>query len=320
MTSGAKSVLGKRDPTSLFGVLRNRPAPPTAEQLRTYYSQWFPAPQLCAALDVQDEAPLATREFVLRVQNDGATHFREQRAAHRRPRNAALVAVQPPHVDVGGAWVDAEGALADRATRREFVLDVDINDYERVCCAADDPSVCERCWTLLRGAALVGEHLLSSLLGVRRTVWTFSGRRGVHCWVFDRRVLALDTDARRQLLDLLTGPLARSDVGARMLCADHYARYIGCDRQGVDIDTAVDRLFPRFDSSVSKSTNHLLRAPFSIHGGSGCAVLPLELSGTLDEEGPPRLHVSRLLEGEEDAVQMLRNRIRLWQSRLGLPE
>lgn len=318
-TSSTASVLGKRDVASLFGAMRNRLAtPPTRPQLRSYYQRWFPADDVAAAFHTDREVPLSTREFVLRVRPDGQNEDdtlrfrRQQRYEDAYSLRAAICDVQPLHVDVGGAYVDDEGGLGDRATRREFVLDVDINDYDRVCCASDDPNVCERCWTLLRGAAIVGEHLLRSLLGVTRTVWMFSGRRGLHCWVFDRRVLALDNDSRRQMLELLTGPLARCDVHVRRMCAQTYAEYI---RGTVtDLDLAIDRAFPRFDSSVSKTTNHLLRMPFSVHGTSGCVVVPIDTD--TDKTEPPRLQASKLVDGDADAEKMLSERLRLWKTRL----
>ena len=70
---------------------------------------------------------------------------------------------------------------------REFVIDIDMDDYNAVrnCCRG--AQVCSSCWAFMKIAVKVIDHLLLEQFNFRRLLWVFSGRRGVHCWVSDDR-------------------------------------------------------------------------------------------------------------------------------------
>ena len=83
----------------------------------------------------------------------------------------------------------------------ELVFDIDISDYDdvRVCCKGKN--ACDNCWLLVKSAAQLLEVRLRSEFGFKHTVWVFSGRRGVHCWVLDDKAFSLPNEHREAIVD-----------------------------------------------------------------------------------------------------------------------
>jgi len=105
--------------------------------------------------------------------------------------------------------------LHEAVARRELTFDIDLNDYPdlRHCCGAAR-KCCRACWPLAAAAALFLDSFLRHALGCRKIVWFFSGRRGIHCWVFDEQFAHLDNQARELLVDYIANEPARLKAGA----------------------------------------------------------------------------------------------------------
>jgi DNA primase small subunit len=115
---------------------------------------------------------------------------------------------------------------------KEFVLDIDISDYDEIRTCCQEANLCSKCWQwitiamklldrTLRGElansaerdALSNNHIsynssyrLKSHIedfGFKHMMWVYSGRRGVHCWVADERARRLSTEARLAVADYL---------------------------------------------------------------------------------------------------------------------
>lgn len=93
------------------------------------------------------------------------------------------------------------GALQPQ--QREFVLDIDMTDYDnvRTCCVGK--GICKRCWGFIAAAVRVLDAALRTQLGFRHLLWVYSGRRGIHCWVSDPDAMDLTDDQRRVLMGWL---------------------------------------------------------------------------------------------------------------------
>ena len=124
-----------------------------------------------------------------------------------RDRRKELKSKLPSKIDIGPVFnVDPSkrlaysgGAGSDRVfapTEREFVMDIDMTDYDdvRTCCSAAD--ICHKCWPLMDVAVKVIDKGLREDFGFNHLLWVYSGRRGIHCWVCDKRARQLSNEAR----------------------------------------------------------------------------------------------------------------------------
>ena len=89
---------------------------------------------------------------------------------------------------------------------REFVIDIDLTDYNHVGAANADISqgMGKDCWYFMAAAIKVLDRALRQDLGFNHLLWVFSGRRGIHCWVCDQKALELDDQARKAVADYLS--------------------------------------------------------------------------------------------------------------------
>ena len=106
-------------------------------------------------------------------------------------------------------------ALAPHPTKREFVIDIDLDDFE-VAVAKDDLNACDRFWPLIAHGLYVTRVILERCFGVdpASTLAVYSGRRGGHLWVFDERMAALTDEQRRAVLCVLQPSGYRRESGA----------------------------------------------------------------------------------------------------------
>jgi len=91
---------------------------------------------------------------------------------------------------------------------REIVMDIDLTDFVRYCRCGEEKRACPVCWLHVEGASFILHHLLTRRYGVeeRHLLWVFSGMKGFHCVVNDRRLTRLANEQRLRLFKLLSRP------------------------------------------------------------------------------------------------------------------
>ncbi|KAL0209013.1 hypothetical protein P9112_011600 [Eukaryota sp. TZLM1-RC] len=237
---------------------------------------------------------------------------------------------------------------------REFVIDIDTDDYDavRTCCSGS--SYCQGCFPLLTTAAQICSEILSFCFDLHHVIWVYSGRRGLHGWVCDNKSRKMNNLTRsriakflslaasrspgamfsqlpqRKLLEFTDRLINQNDVNMGLLTALYNARQddiFGVDSEenekiwrtflnnikgshGIlvsQIESSIARaresayfnstelkaifhqhlpetlllelvwwtVGPRLDVNVSAQMNHLLKAPFCIHPGTGFVCVPL---------------------------------------------
>ena len=85
---------------------------------------------------------------------------------------------------------------AFQATERELVFDIDMDDYNDVLNFTLDEHGWTRCWDLMAAAIRVLDRGLREDFGFEHVFFVFSGRRGIHCWVCDKRARVLTDEER----------------------------------------------------------------------------------------------------------------------------
>jgi DNA primase small subunit len=114
----------------------------------------------------------------------------------------------PARIDIGpiydnNAYNNKDATKKGTAVAREFVIDIDMNDYNdiRTCCTGK--SLCQKCWKFLVAAYEVLKEILEKSLGFKSILWVFSGRRGIHAWVSDKAAKNMSGPIRKSLTEYL---------------------------------------------------------------------------------------------------------------------
>ncbi|EPY19568.1 DNA primase small subunit [Strigomonas culicis] len=79
-----------------------------------------------------------------------------------------------------------------------------MSDYDNVRSCCTGKQICTHCWTWMSCAAHVLRSVLEEDFGFQYILPVYSGRRGVHLWVCDRRARGLHDDERSALVGYLT--------------------------------------------------------------------------------------------------------------------
>lgn len=149
---------------------------------------------------------LARREFCFTLLGDVFTRFRSFGSAAEL--RSELIRSFPEKIDVGAVYnirPNLKSSVTDfNALERELVFDIDMSDYDNVrsCCVGK--SICQYCWAWMSCAAHVLRTVLEEDFGFRYLLPVFSGRRGVHLWVCDKRARTMQDDERAALVGYLT--------------------------------------------------------------------------------------------------------------------
>lgn len=107
-------------------------------------------------------------------------------------------------------------STAFRALAKELVFDLDLTDYDeiRTCCVKTN--ICNKCWAFVTMAIKVVDATFREDFGFQHIMWVYSGRRGAHAWISDRRARIMDDSRRRALAGYLEVIKGGSQSGKRV--------------------------------------------------------------------------------------------------------
>lgn len=192
-----------------------------SELLSTYYADFFPAEQIYSWLtegkDPRSKDPVIEntfekREFSFILQGD--IYCRHKSFQDGEDLRKALIAIHPEKIDIGAVWTlppKLKNSLTNskryETVEKEFVIDIDMTDYDNVRTCCSGAVVCPKCWKFLIVACKSVDMALRYSFGFNLILWVFSGRRGIHCWVSDPSAKRLNDFRRKALIEFLnSGP------------------------------------------------------------------------------------------------------------------
>ena len=178
------------------------------QKLKVYYSRLFPFEQVSRWLSYgkeEEEKYFSRREFSFTHQNDIVTRYIcfgdsnefKKKVCEQIPLKFDIGAVfntYPQNKNSVHKLVPLE---------KEFVLDIDMTDYDKVrnCCKGS--KVCNNCFNLIKVAVRVLDDILRKDFAFKNILWVFSGRRGVHCWIGDKKARKYEDRMRSNVVSYL---------------------------------------------------------------------------------------------------------------------
>ncbi|EDN95430.1 hypothetical protein SS1G_11308 [Sclerotinia sclerotiorum 1980 UF-70] len=97
---------------------------------------------------------------------------------------------------------------AFRPIAKELCFDIDLTDYDEIRTCCDKANICNKCWQFITMAIKVVDVALRDDFGFKHIMWVYSGRRGAHAWVCDKKARQMDDQKRRAIagyLELIRG-------------------------------------------------------------------------------------------------------------------
>lgn len=184
-----------------------------------YYTHHFPYQQLARLLTRNGDA-LCQREFALEgdfykryVVAKDWQDLRRQVIGH--PGIASL--------HIGPVYSGRVARSSEHArswpARRELVFDIDLHpDYDYLTLNNADGSVnmeaCDRAWPVCAVGAFLLQYVLENAFGFKEVLVVYSGRRGVHLWVFDEAAMGLTDEARSAIVGYVRMSLTEDKMRA----------------------------------------------------------------------------------------------------------
>ncbi|EJP69324.1 DNA primase small subunit [Beauveria bassiana] len=224
------SPQGPASPMDLSALKASDP-----EVMRSFYQRLFPWRQLFQWLN---HSPTPTndfghREFAFTLQND--VYLRYQSFATADLLRKDVLRLLPSRFEIGPVYSTnprdrktLRNSSAFKPLAKELCFDIDLTDYDdiRTCC--DKANICNKCWQFMTMAIKVIDVALRDDFGFQHIMWVYSGRRGAHAWVCDKKARGMDDQKRKAIAGYLEvirgGAQSGKKVNVRRPLHPHIAR------------------------------------------------------------------------------------------------
>lgn len=204
------------------------------DTLRQFYGRLFPFRQLFQWLNhsATPQADFQNREFSFWLPDNKVIRYLSFPTADLLRKQCMQMA--PERFEIGPQYTmnpkdrkTIKKASAFRPIMKELVFDIDMTDYDpiRTCCQGT--KICIKCWQFIVMAIKVVDAALREDFGFEHIMWVYSGRRGAHAWISDKRAREMDDSKRKAVanyLEVLRGNEHGKRFGLRRPLHPHVER------------------------------------------------------------------------------------------------
>lgn len=147
------------------------------------------------------------REFAFTLQNEA--YLRYQSFPTFETLRKDVLRLNPSRFEIGPVYSanprDRKSLrkAAFKPIAKELVFDIDLTDYDDVRTCCDKANICIKCWQFITVAINIMDVALRDDFGFKHIMWVYSGRRGAHAWVCDKRAREMDDQKRRAIASYL---------------------------------------------------------------------------------------------------------------------
>ncbi|KAI4106277.1 MAG: hypothetical protein L6R37_002259 [Teloschistes peruensis] len=180
------------------------------EVMLAFYQRLFPFRYLFQWLNhsMKPSNDFGHREFAFTLQNDA--YLRYQSFATSDLLRKDILRLNPSRFEIGPVYTTnprdrktLRKSTAFRPLAKELVFDIDLTDYDEIRTCCDKANICRKCWSFVTMAIKVVDIALRDDFGFDHIMWVYSGRRGAHAWISDKRARNMDDQKRRAVAGYL---------------------------------------------------------------------------------------------------------------------
>ncbi|KAM3083254.1 p48 polypeptide of DNA primase [Clarireedia jacksonii] len=183
--------------------------------MRSFYQRLFPWRQLFQWLNHSPtpSTDFGHREFAFTLQNDAYLRYQSFPTADLLRKD--VLRLMPSRFEIGPVYSTnprdrktLRKSTAFKPIAKELCFDIDLTDYDEIRTCCDKANICNKCWQFITMAIKVVDIALRDDFGFKHIMWVYSGRRGAHAWVCDKKARQMDDQKRRAIagyLELIRG-------------------------------------------------------------------------------------------------------------------
>ncbi|KEY67951.1 hypothetical protein S7711_02159 [Stachybotrys chartarum IBT 7711] len=204
------------------------------EVMRSFYQRLFPWRQIFQWLNHSPTPTndFARREFAFTLQNDA--YLRYQSYATSDLFRKDVLRLMPSRFEIGPVYSAnprdrkmLKNSPSFHPISKELCFDIDLTDYDDVRTCCDKANICNKCWQFMNMAIKVVDTTLREDFDFKHIMWVYSGRRGAHAWVCDKKARTMNDKMRSAIagyVDIFSSSKNGKRVDIRRPLHPHLAR------------------------------------------------------------------------------------------------
>ncbi|KAK0517198.1 hypothetical protein JMJ35_000353 [Cladonia borealis] len=209
-SSGATTGMVESSPPAVPIALAPSAKYTDPEVMLAFYQRLFPFRYLFQWLNhsIKPSNDFGHREFAFTLQNDAYLRYQSYPTGDLLRKD--VLRVNPSRFEIGPVYTapprdrkTLRKSTAFRPMAKELVFDIDLTDYDEIRTCCSKANICHKCWSFVTMAIKVVDTALREDFGFQHIMWVYSGRRGAHAWISDKRARIMDDQRRKALAGYL---------------------------------------------------------------------------------------------------------------------